>query len=286
MLDVNNIPSQFSGDVRVFNRNAIWVKPNNCTMAYILTIGAGGGGGGGGVSISTSAGGGGGGGGAITNIIIPLSLLPDVLYLTVTVGGTGGVSGGSGNNSGFPTVTISGNATAPQDYIVSPGGGSGGGNTSGAAGSAGTVSTAASASFQHLGCFSAYAGVAGVAQNTNIIALASSPVSGGAGGGSQTVSGSVDNPGGNITGAGIYPTISGGAGSTVGNASPGGSALQYIFNNLISAGGSGGGGSVLGTGGAGGNGGIGCGGGGGGAGTVAGGNGGVGGPGMAIIACW
>lgn len=66
-----------------------WEKPRGSTMLRITCI-AGGGGGGSGYKASGGAGGSGGGSSAISIIMIPADCLPDVLYVSVGVGGAGG----------------------------------------------------------------------------------------------------------------------------------------------------------------------------------------------------
>ena len=95
--------------------------------------------------------------------------------------------------------------------------------------------------------------------------------------------------GGNITGAGFIPTISGGAvggfNGTAGFNQFNPSSILSSSSPLFFTGGAGGGSNARGTGGDGGNGAFGCGGGGGGAGLT-GGRGGRGGDGLVIITCW
>src|SRR5882757_8730137 len=73
-----------------------WLKPRGCSMAYMFCMGGGGGGGGGFTGIATSARGGGGSGGAggFTRVLMPLFMLPDVLYVQCGAGGIGVGSGG------------------------------------------------------------------------------------------------------------------------------------------------------------------------------------------------
>src|SRR5574343_336906 len=73
----------------------VWSKPRGVQMVMILAVGAGGGGGNGFSAAAGSArgGGGGGGSGAISRVIIPAILLPDVLYVSPGVGGAATAAG-------------------------------------------------------------------------------------------------------------------------------------------------------------------------------------------------
>ena len=93
MLDLSHIPVKTGGaDVQMFLGDAVavgtawktWMKPRGKTMLHAMLVGAGGNGGTGVVGAnSTAAGGAGGQSGAITNIIVPLHHVPDVLFLSL-----------------------------------------------------------------------------------------------------------------------------------------------------------------------------------------------------------
>ena len=141
------------------------------------------------------------------------------------------------------------------------------------------------------GIFNSIAGVNGAAGGAFGVGgsiTITRPTTGGAGGGGITTL-NVGSAGGNITGLGFIPTISGGDNTGV----AGGNGFnQFLPSSILSTesplfftGGAGGGSNPNGTGGNGGNGGFGCGGGGGGGGLT-GGSGGRGGDGLVIITCW
>ena len=245
--------------------------PSGATFLYVVLVGSAGKGGDP-VPGAAIAGGGGGGSSSITKGILPVFLLPQVLYVAV------------------PAQTITGNgldakilirpSTSADDCIISaPGGGQGA--SAGTAGSAGTGFSSGSGKWSGtLALWVSQVGAAGGAGSTTngaaVTALATLPLTGGGGGG-----GSSAGTGGNITGAGPFPTISGGASGL--NPGKGGMMLRQPFGGV---GGSGGGGSnAAGTGANfGGPGAIGCGGGGGGnaaSGTA--GASGKGGPGYCLI---
>ncbi len=223
MLDHSHLPNRSGvSDVQLFNALGQgdwqqWRKPRGKSMACIICVssGAGGGGGASGTAGMSRAGGGGGGSGAISRLLVPLVLLPDVLFCNVALGGAGGLSGGAGGAGGYgficvrPDVATLANRLCAGAAIVA---------TTGAPGVAGVGATAAgTALLSSLGVFSASAG-----GNGGTAALAwgggSVPLSGGAGGGSAT---NVDVAGGAITGSSWFPTINGGApGSNRGQAAP------------------------------------------------------------------
>ena len=97
-MDVFNLPNNDDNN-RIFYPNGsgdtwqTWYKPKNTKFIYIQTIGGGGGGGSSpNTGVSTVRGGGGGGGcSSVANGMFIASLLPDILYVQVGVGGVGGV---------------------------------------------------------------------------------------------------------------------------------------------------------------------------------------------------
>lgn len=251
----------------------IYEVPDNAVALLIAVCGPGGTGGNGFTRAAGAAGGGGGGGscGGFSRVIVPAIILPRVIYANPGVPGVLSWIGVAPTNSNATNI-----ATATQ-------GGNGGNGTGAAVGAAGTAPGAlaiANHIYSWMGVHEYNGGQAGAAGGAVAGAAGANSlwgsfgIGGGAGGGGTT---SADFAGGNITGAGIVPTISGGAaGSSNGN--PG----YWREDLLISTGGSGGGSSNTGVGGNGGNGGPGSGGGGGGAGT-AGGTGGRGGNGFVFI---
>lgn len=288
--------------IRVFEFNensttATWqpyIIPRNHSMLFILGIGGGGGGGAGFSAASTNPRGGGGGGstGTTTRAVYPRLILPDVVF--VKVGNGGNVAGSITPAASYVSV-ISGSIAAAALLLSAPGGNNGGNGTAGAAGGgAGTTSavTGTGAVFFGDGLFTAIQGQAGVGggvqtgANGNSITYGANgvPLSGGAGGaGVNTVGTSF--AGGDITGAGLVPTVSGGAAGSNNGGDGIGTTLDGIIKPWLFTGGAGGGSNDGGVGGNGGNGGIGCGGGGGGGGTT-GGSGGNGGSGLILIASW
>ncbi len=294
MLDVSGllgIPGEGGQNEFVFynTRPVPWYKPRYGRLALIRCIGAGGGGGNGfsGANATNRGGGGGGGSGAVTRLAIPLSILPDRLFVACGLGGNPGVAG----TASYISVEPTGN---DQMCIVkSPGGGTGGNGTSTAAGTAGTAGTAATNNTMVLGAFHGTplftAGPAGalggahtgaVGASINLLTI-SHILTGGAGGAGVNA---VLFGGGNIVAysnvPGIYFNANVAGGTTDGQDGANG---VFIRNPMpVSTGGAGGAGSLAGTGGRGGWGAFGCGGGGGGAG-VTGGAGGRGGNGIIWI---
>jgi hypothetical protein len=267
-----------------------WVKPQGCTMVYMLAIGSGAGGAGGatGAAGTGRVGGGGGGGGAQSRLLIPAFLLPDILYVQVGLGGLGGAGGASGT-AGQRSLILRTNAAAAANHNVVLASGNAvatAGAVAGTAGAGETVSAQTQSAYIGLGLFVSVAGATGAAGGAvggavggSVTQFAQSMTCGGAGGGS-TPTANTNHAGGNITAVGVYQVISGGV------AGGGGGADGYsvFIPSFYTAGGAGGGSSGI-AGGAGGSAGIGSGGGGGGAG-VTGGAGGRGGGGYVCIVSW
>lgn len=240
--------------------------PAGATFLYVVLIGKGGEGGKPTVG-AASSGGGGGGSGAVTKAMLPVFLLPKVLYISLS----------SRNYSASSVVSVTNELNSVGVLLYA----SSGATPSTGAGAAGSAMGTSSARWAGtLALWVSEGGAAGGAGSTTngaaVTALATLPLTGGGGGG-----GSSAGTGGNITGAGPFPTISGGASGL--NPGNGGMMLRQPFGGV---GGSGGGGSSgAGTGANnGGDGAIGCGGGGGGnaaSGTP--GAGGRGGPGYCLI---
>lgn len=271
----------------------IWQKPKNCKFISILAIGGGGGGGGGttGAQNTNRAGGGGGGGAGVCRVVYNSNILPDTLFIQVGPGGTGGASNGNGAAGSISYVSVEPNLTVTNTVVRSSNASPGGGTAIGGAGAAATIVTQANMRVSYLGLFQANAGNIG-AIGTSAAAGSNITVSfittGGAGGGGA--SSTLGFNGGNITGIGSIPTISGGVAGATNNGDSGFQTVRPSSNSHIGppiffTGGAGGGGFRTGIGGAGGNASYGCGGGGGGAGTT-GGVGGRGGDGLVIITSW
>lgn len=296
MLDLSHFPNTSNGaDIQIFNALGLndwqtWVKPRGKSHLTIIAIGSGGGGGGGFSGAAATARGGGGGGGAsgISRLIIPISFLPDNLYLNVGLGGIGGAPGSAGGSGGFTFIQIRPDSLGQNRVMLAVGSvaGGGGGGSSTAAGAAGSAAGANGPFlFSALGLFDSNAGIAGGlggsqtgTAGTPITWGAAAPTfSGGGGGGGTTAA---DFAGGGIIGGGWFPTIAGGlAGPNRGQ--------DGFFSSVPfgSCGGTGGGASNTSNGGNGGNAAIGSGGGGGGGGVTAG-SGGNGGNGLVIMQCW
>jgi len=331
MLDFNNLPTNQKVDRQVFYANTpssgtqnwvAWLKPRGVNFIKILCL-AGGGGGGGGVANSAvfNFGGGNGGNSSSQSIIIfPAWFLPDVLYVSVGIGGAGGAGGltpATGSSGVNSYVSIYENTTA--NNLLTYANAGAGGNTQGNTNSTASVApTSANAYISIMGqAFASTAGNIGLAgqvgflggsaaDGTNITFPATGLiVTGGAGGGSYAAGGynSSGGNGGGIAGIGApFPTtIVGGAGGYIGNTTGGDGAngCQIIPNLTYFIGGLGGGGAgnngsispFIDIGGKGGKGFYGSGGGGGGGSSTdayasGGGLGGDGGDGLVIITSW
>lgn len=319
MLDFSHIPtSSGAADIQEFIGKSdaatagvtweTWVKPRGKSMCSILLIGNGGNGGTGVIGAnSVSAGGGGGGSGSMTSITIPISLLPDQLYISLN-GGSNAASGLANYVAIAPPLLAGGGAAnANNTFVIAGGGGRGGNGTAGTAGTAGAVGAVATASMMPLGwqwANIALAGQAGGAGGgavagvgiTLSLAQTGVIVMGGTGGAGLPAAAAAGLAGGAIAGSGVFPTIAGGLGTAVATTPPtNGSPGCKPFQNLgYWMGGTGGGsthGTALTTGlvqSSGGDGALGCGGGGmGGAltGSTAGAVG-KGGPAFCMITCW
>lgn len=316
MLDLGHTPSgNGASDVQIFYGNSpiagqmwqTWVKPRGKTMLDILLIGKGGNGGTGVIGAnSTAAGGGGGGSGAQTRLLIPLALLPDVLYLSLA-----GISATASLASYItiqPSQVGGGGAPVANNVLAFAGGGGNGGNAAGAtAGTAPTAVAAATAANMPLGWAYATAlvGMVGFAGGTTGIAptltQSTSSVTGllvtsGTGGGGLPAAATIGSLGGPFTANGAFP-LRAPANAATATIPPynGENGYQPIPKLLYLYGGIGGGsthGSATGAGlvqSVGGNGAYGCGGGGNGGaltGSTAAPTVGQGGVAIAILTCW
>ena len=315
MLGFLNLPDRANADITVLRANTpqgstvlctqAWQKPRGAKFVYGFLL-AGGAGGGAGLSSGGATVGGGSGGGSSASLafLAPASLIPDVLYVSVGMGGPGGPAGQANGTNGQPTVvspvpSINASAlNAGQLFRVEPGGLGGALGTTGApVGGVGGTVTAQFLSLSVIALVYTVAGQQGGSGSTTIggaVAWGStttSPASGGAGGGGVTTT-TTDHAGGAITApdVGFEPliiTIPGGlAGNVAANRGNDGICpAHYGFAPFYSTGGTGGGSNHGLTGGVGGNGALGSGGAGGGGGTT-GGAGGNGGDGLVVLAAF
>lgn len=286
-----------------------WIKPKGCSFVNLFVLGSGGGGGSGHSSATQKSGGGGGGSGGLTKLIVPSFFLPDVLYIKVGQGGSGGLpavgTGASGITGELSYVSIKPNTMSTNVLAAS-------GTLPGLGGSAGVVNSpsgggAASTTFSITNGLLAYStlfntnfgnrggGGGNVNQSgTNVLVGSGdgltqiSIVTGGAGGAgcSSNIGSSASKNGASVIGNGFIPTIRGGLIATLQEAENGYSSFNDTSivntNGLYFTGGGGGFANFSSVGGNGGNGAFGCGGGGGGGGTI-GGRGGDGGNGLVIV---
>lgn len=262
-------------------------------MLYILCIGGGGGGGGGftGAAAASRGGGGGGGGSGQLSLIIPICLVPDILYIQSGMGGLGVSSGGGVAPSGilshvsiFPDSNAQ-NLVATSGGVAAAGGTTGTGAAAGAAGAGGGAAVIGGMLFSGLADWTSQAGQAGSAGGAQTgatgasLALPSSQFIMGGTGGAGTAS--ADFAGGGLTSsAGALISTSRPMLAAAGS-NPGSSGHNF-WKPFFSYSGLGGASSNTGVGGAGGYGSWGSGGGGGGGGTT-GGRGGNGGSGLVIM---
>ena len=305
-MDVFNFPNtQNNNSIFYANGGTVawqtWTKPRNCKFISILAISGGGGGGSGRFSaaIINAAGGGGGGASGTALGIFPANSLPDTLYIQVGIGGVGGTAGGNGTAGSISYVSVQPNTTSINVIIAGTGNSGGFGGTGGNAGGVAGIAPSAfiKTSTGLLSANGVVTSTAGWVGATGGQSLSGSSIqvsgitTGGAGGGGNTAA-SVNNAGGNITGIGIVPTITGGV-TGVTTSAPGtdgyNSLLPFISSSvsvpMFFTGGAGGSSKHNGTAGDGGKGGFGSGGGGGGSGNPSG-AGGRGGDGLVIITCF
>ena len=266
MLDVFGFPTPQGANYQEFYGGGTvrdWVKPRGASMVRMLLIGAGGPG-----SYNAATGAGSGGGsGAVTQWIGPAIFIPDVLRVSVGIGGGGGNSVVPSGTAGTASTIVYQAKDGTGYTLLSANGGS---NVTAATASANNYFGAA-------GIFKSVAGQAGVTGASSITASTTTFLSGGGGGRNAAI------VGGDVACNYGYPTISGAAGSVGNNGNNGFFITQPI---MLGAGGSGGGYNSSGSGGTGGKGGIGCGGGGGGGPAGSPGRGGDGGDGAVFIWSW
>jgi len=324
MLDISHLAGNPKYDVQVFYANspvaganwATWVKPRGINFVQFFVLSGGCGGGSGTVGAASTAGGGAGGpSGSQAIVTFPAWAIPDILYISVGNGGLGGaavntnpglvgVAGVASHVAIYPDTALT-----AQNLLIKVNAGVVGAAAALAVG--GTVGTAAAITLVSasplaaLGTFYSsavlslnIAGLTGTAGGAAIAAAAFSlgttglivtPGTGGAGLGAAA---SVGLTGGNITGAGIFPTLPGGlaGGTTTASGGAGSNGIQPIRGLWFFYGGTGGAssGGAGGSGGRGGDGAYGSGGGGGG-GAFTGnfsGAGGKGGDGIVVATSW
>jgi len=300
MLDLSHIPNS-QQDIKIFYANQgnfgyqTWQKPRKCSFIYIISIDAGGGGSSG-YRLPTSTGFvsmAGGASGGVTRALLNSNLVPNILYIKVGKGGTGGASftSGQGSNDGtagessgvFVSSQLSSQGTTAQSVSFIGGASSNNGGIGAGAASGTPASTLSNNYLIGLTNFISLEGINSTGQTlSDISPLTSQIVTAGCSGGN--ISGGSPVNGASISATSISPLIAGGIGGTTlgGNGANGYTSFQPFF----STGGAGGGNSTTpgGVAGNGGNGGIGSGGGSGGSsnqGTS--GKGGDGGDGLVII---
>ncbi len=306
MLDLSHIPNS-QQDIQIFYANQgnfgyqTWRKPRKCNFVYILSIDGGGGGASGrSTTLNTSTSNNcGGGSGGVTRALINASFVPDILYIKVGKGGTGGIAGAggggsfsngtAGESSGvfcLPNASSQANSNQASSFLggsTSAQGGTNNGSVNGA-----LVSTIGNNFLIGLTNFISLGGVDSsggsiTTQPSNIEVLTSQIVTAGCAGAPYNGTATTFNGAGINTSA-ISPIIAGGIGGTTlgGNGADGYTSWKPFF----STGGAGGGNATTsgGVAGNGGNGGIGSGGGAGGnANNGTRGKGGDGGDGIVII---
>ena len=153
----NNLPDRSTNNTFIFTATSAsfqtWNKPEGVSMINFLVVGGGGGGGSGrcsgGLGVISGSGGGGGAAGGIVTVAIPAILIPDVLYISVGNGGTGGASQttatngqqGGGGDISYVCIApeLNSGSILIQSSQVAPGGGAGGAATGNSA--AGTAIT-------------------------------------------------------------------------------------------------------------------------------------------------
>jgi len=326
MLDLNNLPTNQKSIRQVFYGNAstvgtswvAWVKPRGINFIRIVCIGGGGGGGGGfagTTTVGTAGGGGGGASGAMAARIFPAFVLPDVLYVSVGIGGAGGAVSANGT-SGIASYVALTESTTPANNVLLYAVAGPFGSAAAAGGNAGTATAGPSTpnaiaallgfGYGTLTTSIGVAGSSGSSGRTNgtaglTVTLSTTGIilTGGCGGGGYASAANTAGADGGsfvVPANDIFPALIGGTGGlSTGTAGENGSNGVQINKLLYFMGGTGGGGAGQGatgntglSGGAGGAGAYGCGGGGGGGGFTGstGGRGGKGGDGLVIINAW
>jgi hypothetical protein len=289
MLDLFHIPNS-QQDIKIFygsgtNSWQTWSKPRNCQWVWIMCVGGAGGGAGGNINLTTSGSSGGGSGG-VSRAMFNASHLPDTIFISVGLGGAGGVSNANGSNGTRSLVGILPNTTATNLILTSGVSAASSGLLSGTTASGEAVFNTGAAAFSTLSTFLAVGGVNAAGSTlspTDVTPLVRVTCQGAQGAGYDTTTPVAIN-GASILSSNLSSLISGGTGTIepLSNGGDGGNGITS-WKPFFSTGGAGGGNSQSGVGGNGGKGGIGSGGGSGGSGGVTGGNGGNGGDGLVII---
>lgn len=227
----------------------VWRKPKGMARCSMLLIGKGANGGAGAIGLnSTAAAGGGGGSGGQTEITMPMSAVPNILYIQLP--GVGSASAAIAYvaaqlNNAANTVPVA------NSIFCQANGGAVGGNAAGAtAGAAGAGAAIATAANMPLGSqwasFTAgQAGIIGgaaVAGGNLTVPATSLRVTGGAGGGGLPATAVAGVAGGGITGAGILPSMAGGLLTAVATTpgGPGQSGYRPVQDFIYFLGGTGG----------------------------------------------
>lgn len=275
-----NYPTPQGANVQTFTNSGAfdWVKPQGASFVWFTLIGAGGGG----SSNNSNDGGSGGGSGAVTNFMGPAFLIPDVLRVSVGLGGAGSNPGSSSAATSGAATTVLYQQKDGAGYTLLTASGGTGASGNGAAGGAGGLATTTTF-FSSIGFYQSVDGQDGVSgSGASVSASSTTFLCGGAASGNA-----VATPSGNVTAN--YNYVATGGAATNNSDPPKGSPFFQFSPIIVGLGGPGGGstnaGSTFGaTGGAGGNG---CGGGGGGRGNTGfTGRGGRGGDGLVVIITW
>lgn len=226
MLDFSHTPkSTGAAEVQWFFGDAVtagtswktWNKPRGKSMLSLVLVGAGGNGGTGVVGAnSVSAGGAGGQSGATTILEMPLAVVPDRLYLSLS----GRKPTATANFASY--ISIAPNNTANNIIAFANGGLHGGNAAAGVGGTVGTAAAIATAANMPLGWMYAIqvlaaqvgtAGGAAIAAANLALPTTGAFVTGGTGGGGLPAAAAAGTNGGQLTGAGEFPTLLGGQGS-------------------------------------------------------------------------
>jgi len=299
MLDTFNINDNSLANQVFYHKGAnawqVWHKPANCNFVHFYLLGGGAGGQGGDTGPGSTRGGGpGGGSAAMAYITVPAFVLPDMLYVLVASGGTGGASdNGRGGAGGLSYVSSQpDNTFSPLNILMQSGTAGAGATLTTTAGAIITTNNVVLAKIAFLSAYAGQTGGAGGASSTPAVNVTPTvlPTTPGAGGSGVSSVGTL-GASGSILPILDFPRISGGASASVAGATVGNngysSRQNFIGPNfkhpMFFTGGAGGGASSTGIGAAGGNASYGCGGGGGGAGNNTAGIGGKGGDGLVII---
>jgi hypothetical protein len=291
MLDFSHIPNSPNIDVQTFIGQSqttagaatgewkTWRKPRGAKFVYMVGVGGAASGGVALNSSTTSGGGPGGGSGAQSNLLIPASFLPDVLYIQAGLGGSQpatlvsaalGVAGTITYVALEPWNTLSAQLTV---LFASPGTATTAATTTtgGTGGTAAVIATIANMPFAGRGFYQFFAGQSGSSGGSSTAAgtaltipTTGLMVTGGTGGGGTN---GTAQPGGQITGVGFgdnYPTLPGGSAAVTSTPATNGTGGAMIkpYQYYGGTGGGGATGTAGGNAGAGGNGAPGCGGGG------------------------